>query len=59
MTKIILNIILTLLVFAALCGGLAWLLPVRVSVALLFIVQLTTLVILGTLIKRNDHEQEA
>lgn len=59
MKKIITNIIVSLLIIAAVCGGLAWLLPVRVSVALLFIVQLITLVILGSIIKRNGHEQEA
>ena len=59
MKKIITNIIVSLLIIAAVCGGLAWLLPVRVSVALLFIVQLITLVILGSIKKRNGHEQEA
>ena len=59
MTKFILNIILMLLLFVAVCGSLAWLLPVKVSVTLLFLLQLLTLIILGTLIKRKDDGKES
>lgn len=58
MRKIITHIIVSLLIIAALCGGLAWLLPVRVSITLIFILQVLTLVIIGSMLKREKHEQE-
>ena len=54
MTKFILNFILLLLLIVAVCGGLAWLLPVKVSVALLFLLHLLTLTILGNILKSKD-----
>lgn len=54
MTKFILNFILLLLLFAAVCGGLSWLLPVKVSVAILFFLHLLTLTILGNILKSKD-----
>ena len=59
MTKIILNNLLVLLLFAAVCGGLAWLLPIRVSVTLLFLLQLLTFIIIGNLIKHNNDGKES
>ena len=58
MKKIITNIIVPLLIIAALCVGLAWLLPVRVSITLIFMLQVLTLVIIGSVLKREKHEQE-
>jgi membrane protein implicated in regulation of membrane protease activity len=58
MKKIITNIIVSLLIIAAVCGGLAWLLPVRVSITLIFILQVLTLVIIGSMLKREKHEQK-
>lgn len=51
MIKFILNIFLMLLLFVAVCGGLAWLLPVKVSVTLLFLLQVLTFIILGNILK--------
>lgn len=59
MKKIIFNFIITLFIFAAVCGGLAWLLPVKVSVTLLFLLQLLTLVILGNILKSKDDGKES
>ena len=58
MKKIITHIIVSLLILAALCGGIAWLLPVRVSITLIFILQVLTLVIIGSVLKQEKHEQE-
>ena len=58
MKKIITHIIVSLLISAALCGGLAWLLPVRVSITLIFMLQVLTLVIIGSVLKQEKHEQE-
>ena len=58
MKQTFLNIILPLIVLAAVVGGTVWLLPVKVSVGVLFVLQLATLVILGDLIKRNGHGKE-
>lgn len=59
MIKYILNIILMLLIFVAVCGGLVWLLPVKVSVTLLFLLQLLTLIILGNILKSKDDGKES
>lgn len=59
MIKYILNIILMLLIFVAVCGGLAWLLPVKVSVTLLFLLQLLTLIIIGNILKSKDDGKES
>lgn len=59
MKKIILKNLLELLLFAAVCGGLAWLLPIRVSVTLLFLLQLLTFIIIGNLIKHNNDGKES
>ena len=59
MTKIILNIILMLLIFVAVFGGLAWLLPVKVSITLLFLLQLLTFIILGNILKSKDDGKES
>lgn len=59
MKKIIFNFILMLLIFVAVCGGLVWLLPVKVSVTLLFLLQLLTLVILGNILKSKDDGKES
>ena len=58
MKKIITHIIVSLLIIAAFCGGLAWLLPVRVSITLIFMLQVLTLVIIGSVLKQEKHEQE-
>ena len=59
MIKYILNIILILLIFVAVCGGLVWLLPVKVSVTLLFLLQLLTLIILGNILKSKNDGKES
>ena len=59
MTKFIINIFLLLLLFVAVCGGLAWLLPVKVSVTLLFLLQLLTFIILGNILKSKDDGKES
>lgn len=59
MKKIIFNFILMLLIFVAVCGGLAWLLPLKVSVTLLFLLQLLTLIILGNILKSKDDGKES
>lgn len=59
MTKFILNIFLMLLLFVAICGGLAWLLPVKVSIALLFLLQVLTLIILGNILKSKDDGKKS
>ena len=43
----------------AVCGGLVWLLPVKVSVTLLFLLQLLTLIILGNILKSKDDGKES
>lgn len=48
-----------LLLFAAVCGGLVRLLPVKVSVTLLFLLQLLTLIILGNILKSKDDGKES
>lgn len=58
MKKIILNIILTLLIMGAVVGAVVWLLPVKVTVAALSLVQLLTLVIVGDQIKRSAMAQK-
>ncbi len=50
MKKIIINL-LPLLLIVAVCAGLAWLLPVRLTLSVLLVVQLLTIVILGILFK--------
>ena len=57
--NIIIYILLPLLLFVAVIGGLAWLLPVKVSITLLFLLQMLTFIILGTLIKRKDDDKES
>lgn len=59
MTKFILNFILLLLLIAAVCCGLAWLLPVKVSVTLLFLLQLLTFFILGNILKSKDDGRKS
>ena len=59
MTKFIINIFLLLLLFVAVCGGLAWLLPVKVSITLLFLLQILTFIILGTIIRSKDDDKES
>ena len=54
MTKLIIQNFFQLLIIAAVCGGLAWLLPVKVSIALLFILQVLTLTILGYILRSKD-----
>ena len=59
MTKFILNIFILLLLFVAVCGGLVWLLPVKVSITILFLLQLLTFIILGNILKsKDDGEKE-
>lgn len=58
MKKIIINNILLLLLFVAVCGGLVWLLPVKVSVTLLFLLQLLTFIILGNILKSKNDGKE-
>ncbi|MBQ8713080.1 MAG: hypothetical protein IJ551_09735 [Prevotella sp.] len=60
MKKIIINAIVLLLIVAAVIGGIVWLLPVKVSLAVLYVLQLATLIILGDFIqKHNGHDKEA
>lgn len=59
MKKIILKNLLELLLFAAVCGGLAWLLPIRVSVTLLFLLQLLTFIILGNILKSKGDGKKS
>ena len=59
--KIIYYLVLALL-FVAVPMVLAWLLPVRLTVGILAVIQLVTLIIVGAVIQdlnpRKDHEQE-
>lgn len=57
MKKIISNI-LALLLIVAVCAALAWLLPVRLTLSVLLVVQLLTLVILGSIIKDRRHDKD-
>lgn len=59
MKKLILKNLLQLLLFAAVCGGLAWLLPVKVSVTLLFILQLLTFIIIGNILRSKNDGKES
>lgn len=55
MKKIIINNIIQLLLLVAVIGGLLWLLPVKVTVGILFMLQLLTLVIIGNILKQRDN----
>ncbi len=59
MKKIIINIIALLLLTVAVIGGLVWLLPVKVTVSILFLLQLLTLIIIGNMLKQDDNGKEA
>ena len=59
MIKLIVNIFLPLLLLAAACGGLAWLLPVKVSVTLLFLLQVLMLIIIGNILKQENDDKES
>ena len=54
--------LLPLLLLAAVAGALVWLLPVRVTLILVIIIQALMLVVLGDILKNqkdNNHETEA
>ncbi|MBO4499194.1 MAG: hypothetical protein J5732_02945 [Bacteroidaceae bacterium] len=54
--------LLPLLLLAAVAGALVWLLPVRVTLILVIIIQALMLVVLGDILKGqkdNNHETEA
>ena len=58
--KILTSITFTLLLLAAAVAAIAWLLPAKVSIAILMFIQLLTFVILGESIKqKQDHDKEA
>lgn len=59
MTKFILNFILLLLLIAAVCCGLAWLLPLKVSISLLFLMQLLTFIIIGNILRSKNDGKES
>ena len=58
MKRIIINIIVLLLLLAAVIGGIVWLLPVKVTVCMLFLLQLLTLAIIGNMLKSRNNEEE-
>ena len=57
MKKTISNI-LALLLIVAVCAGLVWLIPAKAMIAVLLLVQLLTLIILGTLLKQLNDGKE-
>lgn len=60
MKKILSSITFALLIIAAVVAVLAWLLPAKVSIAILMFTQMLTFVIVGETIKQqNDHDKEA
>ena len=62
MTQKIIYYLVLALVLVAVPMALAWLLPVRLMVGILAVIQLITLIIVGAVIQdlnpRRDHEQE-
>lgn len=59
MKKIIILNLLVLLLMVAVCALLVWLLPAKVMLCVLMVVQLFTLVALGNHIKSPDDGKEA
>lgn len=58
MKKIISNLV-ALLLIVAVCAALAWLLPVRLTLCVLLVVQLlTTLILLGIILNRMDYGKD-
>lgn len=57
MKKTISNI-LALLLIVAVCVGVVWLIPAKAMIAVLLLVQLLTLIILGTLLKQLNDGKE-
>lgn len=58
MKKQIITSIIILLLFAVAVTFLAWLLPVRVSIALLALLQLLTMTALGGMLKSKNPEND-
>ena len=59
MKKFIISNILALLFFVAACACLVWLLPAKVMLCVLLIVQVFTLVAFGNHIKSHNDDTEA
>ena len=58
MKKIIISNLLVLLLIVAVCAGLVWLLPAKVTLCVLLVVQLFTLVAFGNHIKSHDDGKD-
>lgn len=58
MKKIIISNLLVLLLIVAVCAGLVWLLPAKVTLCVLLIVQILTLVGFGNHIKSRDNDKD-
>ncbi len=54
MKKIIISNLLVLLLMVAVCAGLVWLLPAKLTLCVLLVVQLFTLVAFGNHLKSHD-----
>jgi hypothetical protein len=59
MKKIIISNLLLLLLIAAVCAGLVWILPDKVTLCVLSIVQLLTIIGFGYHLNSHDNETEA
>lgn len=58
MKKFIILNLLVLLLIVAVCAGLVWLLPAKVTLCVLLVVQLFTLVAFGIHIKSRDNGKD-
>ena len=58
MKKFIILNLLVLLLIVAVCAGLVWLLPAKVTLCVLLVVQLLTLVAFGIHIKSRDDGKD-
>ena len=58
MKKIIISNLLVLLLIVAVCAGLVWLLPAKVTLCVLLVVQLFTLVAFGFHLKSRDDDKD-
>jgi len=58
MKKIIISNLLVLLLIVAVCAGLVWLLPAKVTLCVLLVVQLFTLVAFGFHLKSHNDDKD-
>lgn len=53
--KTIIQNILALLLIVAVCAGLVWVVPTKIMLCALFVIQVLILIIIGATIKSNDY----